>query len=97
MKLLSLPLALMVGMVIGDQDACVQGLRRTLLSTASKSDLRMVGDASGALLRDPSRVFPGIAYFDTEHNRPSASAPSHGTLLLSHMFVPLLTPPTSSK
>jgi len=92
-----LPLALMVGMVIGDQNACMQGLRRSLLSTASKSDLRMVGDAVGALLRDPSRVFPGVAYFDTEHNRPPASAPSHGTLLLSHMFVPLPAPPTSSK
>jgi len=90
-----LPLALMVGMVIGDQNACLQGLRRSLLSTASKSDLRMVGDASGALLRDPSKVFPGVAYFDTEHNRPAGNAPTHGTMLLSHMFVPLPAPHTS--
>lgn len=89
-----LPLALMVGMVIGDQNACVQGLRRSLLSTASKSDLRMLVDASGSLLRDPSKVFPGVAHFDTKHNRPAGSAPTHGTMLLSHMFVPLPAPRT---
>jgi hypothetical protein len=88
-----LPLALMVGMLIGDQSACVQGLRRSLLSVAAKSDLRMVGDASGALLRDPSTMFPAVALFDTEHNRPAASAPSHGTMLLAHMFVRLPAPP----
>lgn len=92
-----LPLALMVGMLIGDQTACLQELRRSLLSTASKLDLSMVEDASGALLRAPSTIFPGVAHFDTEHNRPSTSAPSHGTLLLSHMFVPLPAPPASSK
>lgn len=84
-----LPLALMVGMVIGDGDACIQTLRRSLLSIAAKADLRMVGDSSGALLREPSVVFPGIAHFDTEHNRPAAIAPPHGTMLLSHMFVRL--------
>lgn len=88
-----LPLALMVGMLIGDQNACMQGLYRSLLSAAAKSDLRMVNDASGALLRDPSAMFPGLAQFDTEHNRPAGSAPSHGTLLLSHMFVRLPAPP----
>lgn len=92
-----LPLALMVGMVIGDQNNCLQSLRRSLLSTAAKADLRMVGDASGELLRDPSTMFPGVAHFDTEHNRPEASAPAHGTLLLSHIFVRLPDPPTSPK
>ena len=84
-----LPLALMVGMVIGDRDACIQALRRSLLSTAAKADLRMVGDGSGTLLREPSVVFPGVAHFDTEHNRPASIAPPHGTMLLSHMFVRL--------
>lgn len=84
-----LPLALMVGMLIGDGDACVQTLRRSLLSSAAKADLRMVSNGGGALLREPSVVFPGVAHFDTEHNRPAAIAPPHGTMLLSHMFVRL--------
>lgn len=84
-----LPLALMVGMVIGDEVACVQTLRRSLLSPAAKADLRMVSNGSGALLREPSVVFPEVAHFDTEHNRPAAIAPPHGTMLLSHMFVRL--------
>ncbi|WP_194965957.1 hypothetical protein [Polaromonas sp. Pch-P] len=92
-----LPLALMVGMLIGDESACVQTLRRSLLSTAETADLRMVGDASGALLREPSGMFPGVAQFDTEHNRPAASAPSHGTMLLSHIFVRLPHYPIASE
>lgn len=92
-----LPLALMVGMLIGEQSVCVQNLRRSLLSVAAKSDLRMVGDATGSLLRDPSTMFPEVAKFDTEHNRPASSAPSHGTMLLSHMFVRLPDYPPASK
>lgn len=81
-----LPLALMVGMIIGDDDACVDGLKLSMQSKASLGDLRMVL-RDKTYLFEPSTIFPGVATFDTEHNRPTDMAPSHGTMLLSHMFV----------
>jgi hypothetical protein len=90
-----LPIAFMVGMLIGDASNCVQTLRRSLLSTAAKSDLRMVSNAPGELIHCPSAMFPDLAQFDTEHNRLAGSAPAHGTMLLSHMFVVLPGPPAT--
>lgn len=82
-----LPLAVMVGMLIGDRADCIDMLRRSILSVAGKTDLRLVPDTHGSLIIEPSRLFPDLATFDTEHNRPLDRAPSHGTMLLSHMFL----------
>lgn len=82
-----LPVAMMVGMVIGSTDTCVDGLKRSLLARGSLDDLRMVSRGDKKFITEPSTMFPGIALFDTEHNRPAEMAPSHGTMLLSHMFV----------
>ena len=82
-----LPIALMVGMLMGEADECVKGLKRSLLSKASREDLRMVSRAGDKYIFEPSIVFHGIALFDTEHNRPVHMAPSHGIMLLSHIFV----------
>jgi hypothetical protein len=82
-----LPLAIMVGMLIGDKENCIDTLRRSILSVAGKTDLRMVADPGGNLIQEPSLLFPALADFDTEHNRPTDRAPSHGTMRLSHVFV----------
>lgn len=82
-----LPLALMVGMLMDTPDECVKGLKRSLLSKASREDLRMVPRARDKYIFEPSTAFPEVACFDTEHNRPAHMAPSHGTMLLSHMFI----------
>jgi hypothetical protein len=80
------PLALMVGMLMDSEPACIQGLRASLQSPGSRQDLRMVQIANEWLCT-PSTAFPGLADFDTEHNRPVREAPAHGTMLLSHLFI----------
>lgn len=84
-----LPLALMVGLVIGDYDSCLKGLKLSLQSKGSRDDLRMVDRDTGKYIFEPSTAFPSVAHFDTEHNRPADRAPRHGTMLLSHIFVTL--------
>lgn len=83
------PLAAMVGMVIGSKSSCMASLRRSLLQASVRDVLRMVSTGNGDYLRDPSRMFPGLANFDAEHNRPPNQAPNHGTTMLSHIFVDL--------
>lgn len=83
------PLAFMVGMIIGDRLECIAGLRRSILSPGTLSDLRMVSRGAGEYIFDPSLHFPSTAIFDTEHNRPASKAAKHGTILLSHLFVDL--------
>ena len=82
-----LPLAFMVGMAIGDMKGCRDTLHRSIVSPAGRTDLRMLADASGQFIRTPSKLFPAIAAFDTEHNRPAAISSAHSTMLLSHMFL----------
>ncbi|MBI5460781.1 MAG: hypothetical protein HY941_01170 [Gammaproteobacteria bacterium] len=81
------PLAMMVGMVIGDRRSCVAALRRSLMQADVRDTLCMVSTSKGDYLRDPSGMFPHLADFDTEHNRPPKQAPTHGTTMLSHIFV----------
>lgn len=81
------PLAMMVGMLMDNRDICLEGLKRSLLTKGHLADLCMVPFADSKYLCEPSTAFPGVAQFDTEHNRPLKEAPSHGTMLLSHMFV----------
>lgn len=89
-----LPLAFMVGMVIGDMKDCRDTLHRSLVSPAGRSDLRMIPDAHGQLIVTPSKLFPSIAAFDTEHTRPAGWALPYGTMLLSHLFLSMpISPP----
>lgn len=81
------PLAFMVGMIIGDRLECIAGLRRSILSPGTLSDLRMISRSGGQYIFDPSLHFPQTAEFDTEHNRPASKAAKHGTILLSHLFL----------
>ena len=83
------PLAAMVGIVIGDKRDCVAALRRSILQAGVRDVLRMVSTGNRDYIREPSSMFPVLADFDTEHNRPPNQAPMHGTTVLSHIFVDL--------
>lgn len=80
-------MAAMVGMVIGGRQEVVDMLRRSLLSPAGLSDLKMVVNSSQRFLDEPSALLPGVAEFDTEHVRSPEKAPEHGTIRLAHMFL----------
>lgn len=86
---IGLPMALMVGMVIGDKAACVDKLQRSILSPKDLSDLCMIDDKTGNYIIAPSFLFPGVATFDTEHKRPASKNRVHNTIILSHLFVEL--------
>lgn len=91
---IGLPNAVMVGMVIGETGACVNGLKRSMQSLARRGDLRMLTREEEKVIFEPSILFPNVASFDTEHNRPEEKAPPHGTIMLSHLFLPM--PPEAS-
>lgn len=82
----ALPLAFMVGMVIGDKNVTVSGLKRSLNNPGSRQTLRMVHDSSKAYVR-PSLDMAPMVEFETEHNRPPEFAPEGGTITLGHCFV----------
>lgn len=87
-----LPFAFMVGLLMDDEhETCVDGLKQSLQSERSRDDLHMVAFKGSEYLFEPSILFPEVAHFDTEHNRPRDRAPSHGTIVLSHMFVSMPT------
>lgn len=82
------PLAFMVGITKPDDTAPISKLRRSLMNKATQRVLRMVHDASGHYLVEPSESVPMYCLFDTEHNRPREKAPEHGTITLGHIFLP---------
>jgi hypothetical protein len=81
------PIAVMVAMLIDNPKTCISMLKKSLLSTAARDDLRMVSRGENQYVFEPSMMLPNIAHFDTEHNRPPEIAASHGTIILSHMFL----------
>lgn len=89
-----LPNAVMVGMVIGEAESCVHGLKLSLQSRARREDLRMLTQGDERVILEPSIIFPNIVSFDTEHQRPPDKAPPHGSIMLSHLFLQM--PPEAS-
>jgi hypothetical protein len=79
------PLALMVGILTVHRDDSLPPLRQWLDSADAKSLLFMETLKPGQR-RVPSAFF-AQADFDTEHLRPRDKAPSHGTIVISHMFL----------
>lgn len=86
------PHALMVGIIMEQQYStiCIQGIQKSLLKPKTRDSLCMV-QTQNSWLCNPSKVFPGVAEFDTEHRRPEQEAPEKGTISLSHLFITLPT------
>jgi hypothetical protein len=80
------PLAFMAGILVEDWSNCVPPLRERLQTPAIASSLQMC-TIKNQLLQTPSALFPSNAAFDTEHLRDRPSAPAHGTIRISHLFL----------
>lgn len=81
------PLAFMVGILVEDKALCVQRLKACLQQQAIADLLQMLPQ-EGKLLRTPPLLFPTRAEFETEHLRDRDKAPKHGTIRISHIFLP---------
>ncbi len=82
------PVAIMVGMVIGNRFATIAGLQKLLNATEKVGFLNMVTQLSGVTVSLPSALFPASADFDTEHTRTPDKAPPGGTSIqLAHLFL----------
>lgn len=80
-------LAFMVGITKPSDISPIQSLKRSLTNKGTQKALRMVHDAHGKYIVEPSEIVPKSCQFDTEHNRPPAKAPINGTITLGHIFV----------
>lgn len=76
------PVALMVGILTTHDDDSVPPLLKRLEDAAVRAQLFMGKQP----ICKPSGLF-GCARFDTEHVRPKDKAPSHGTIVISHLFL----------
>ena len=83
------PVTAMVALTLDEDKRCIDGLRRSLAVDGVRDSLKMLPDADGRYLRDPSVLFTGTAIFDTEHKRPADQAPTTGSTTLAHLFLPL--------
>ena len=81
------PVAVMVGILKAPSCCVVPALRDALSDLAYIADLRLRRTWSGDLYYRPSELFPDVADFDTEHDRPTASAGVDGGVRIAHMFL----------
>lgn len=82
------PVAIMVGMVIGNRFATIAGLQELLNTTSKVGFLNMVPQLNGVTFSQPSALFPASADFDTEHIRTHDKVPPGGkSIQLSHLFL----------
>jgi len=77
--------AAMVGVLLDPEEDIVPPIRDALGNTALATLLRLRPTAAGEPFARPSALFTA-ADFDTEHERDTALAPSHGTIRVSHFF-----------
>jgi hypothetical protein len=80
------PLALMAGILVDDWNECVDPLKKELQEESVVQSLKM--QKKGSLVLHAPSAFSPAATFDTEHARPAGKAPPHGTILISHIFLP---------
>ena len=89
------PLALMVGILTIHRNDTLPALHQWLDSPDAKSLLFMETLKTGQR-RVPSAFFEQAA-FDTEHLRPCDKAPSHGTIVISQLFLDFPDLPRTAK
>src|SRR6185437_16153585 len=81
----SQPVAAMVGMLIDPEQQVVPKLVKEIESPDCIAALKSVM-TGGKVCQSPSSLFIE-AQFDTDHTRPPALAPSHGTIRIAHFFL----------
>ena len=81
------PVAVMVGMVLDPVCTVVPPLRAALAEDRNVEELGLRRAPNGEFCRAPSLLFPTVAEFDTEHERPEHLAPEHGTIHVAHVFL----------
>jgi hypothetical protein len=80
------PIAFMVAVVLDNRRSCITALRQTLQHDKTAKRLSLC-ESKGSFLHTPSKLFPEMADFDTEHIRPTGKGPSHGIIRISHIFL----------
>ena len=81
------PVAVMVGILVDPLCSVVPALRDALNDLGYIADLRLRRTPAGEICHMPSELFPGVANFDTEHERPLALASTHGGIRVAHIFL----------
>ncbi len=82
------PLAVMVGILVqGQYDNIIKALFKALSRNNVQCELKMVPDAIGRFIRQPSEAIQPVAEFDTEHRRPVEKTPPNGTITIAHIFL----------
>lgn len=81
-----LPLAFMVGMIIGEKNETIDNLKCSLNNPGTHKILQMVHDAHDEYVRQSPDMAPMVE-FETEHHRPAELAPEGGTITLGHCFI----------
>lgn len=88
--------AAMVGVLLDPEGEIVPPIRKALEDSALAATLRLCRTPAGLPYERPSALFQA-ADFDTEHERDAALAPTHGTIRVSHFFLPFGYPTTTRK
>lgn len=88
--------AAMVGVLLDPVDDVVPTIRKAFSDPSLNSFLRLRPDATGLPIARPSTLF-SLADFDTEHDRDSALAPTHGAIRVSHFFLAFGYPTSTLK
>jgi len=81
------PVAAMVGILIDPFESSVPALREALSDATLGPPLRLRRETVERPYDRPSRLFPGTADFDTEHDRPAELAAVHGAIRVAHLFL----------
>ncbi|MBL8547179.1 MAG: hypothetical protein JNL81_12010 [Hyphomonadaceae bacterium] len=79
--------AAMAAILMDDEALVVPPLRDALVEAKLAATLKIIPTAAGDHYERPSSLFPNYADFDTQHTRPEELAATHGTILVSHVFL----------
>ncbi|NIJ42080.1 hypothetical protein FHS78_002373 [Parvibaculum indicum] len=88
--------AAMVGVLLDPESDVVPPIRELLAQKDMAAELKLRPAADGSAFTQPSVLF-NAAGFDTEHERDSALAPTHGHIRVAHFFLPFGYPTTTQK
>jgi hypothetical protein len=78
--------AAMVGILLDPVDEVVPPIKGALSDAQVAASLKLRCRPSGEPFASPS-ILSQTAAFDTEHDRDSALAPTHGTIRVAHLFL----------
>ena len=80
------PIAVMVGLLIGQPEEIVPKLCKQIGSSPHLEALRLQKNGAGEVIDQPSKLF-AKADFDTDHDRPPPVGPPSGTIRVAHLFL----------